>query len=92
MVMAGADFIKTAASGGFWAADENCAVRNYTAEELEALADDQIFATAIGQAFVDQFTAIKEVELTRYLEAVGDEASARDRVTDWETAWYLPYL
>ena len=58
----------------------------------EALAEDQIFATAIGQAFVDQFTAIKEVELTRYLEAVGDEASARDRVTDWETAWYLPYL
>jgi len=38
--MAGADFIKTAASGGFWAADENCAVRNYTAEELEALADE----------------------------------------------------
>ncbi len=59
---------------------------------LEALANDQAFATAIGQAFVDQFTAIKEVELTRYLEAVGDEASARDRVTDWETAWYLPYL
>lgn len=40
MAMAGADFIKTAASGGFWAADETCAVRNYTYEELEALADE----------------------------------------------------
>ena len=40
MVMAGADFIKTAASGGFWAADETCAVRNYTLEELEALSDE----------------------------------------------------
>ena len=40
MVMAGADFIKTAASGGFWAADEVCSVRNYTYEELEALADE----------------------------------------------------
>ncbi|MCK5804240.1 MAG: amidohydrolase family protein [Lentisphaeria bacterium] len=40
MVMAGADFIKTAASGGFWAADEKCSVRNYTLEELVALADE----------------------------------------------------
>ncbi len=40
MIMAGADFIKTAASGGFWAADESCSVRNYTREELEALADE----------------------------------------------------
>lgn len=40
MVQAGADFIKTAASGGFWSADENCSVRNYTLEELVALADE----------------------------------------------------
>lgn len=40
MVMEGADFIKTSASGGFWAADEKCSVRNYTAEELDALADE----------------------------------------------------
>lgn len=40
MVMAGADFIKTAASGGFWAKDEKCSVRNYTFEELEALSDE----------------------------------------------------
>ena len=40
MVMAGAEFIKTAASGGFWAADESCSVRNYTYEELEALVDE----------------------------------------------------
>ena len=40
MVAAGADFIKTAASGGFWGQDENCSVRNYTAEELQALADE----------------------------------------------------
>lgn len=40
MVMAGADFIKTAASGGFWAANEKCSVRNYTLEELLALADE----------------------------------------------------
>ena len=36
----GADFIKTAASGGFWAANETCSVRNYTLEELEALVDE----------------------------------------------------
>lgn len=35
-----ADFIKTAASGGFWDKNENCAVRNYTREELDALADE----------------------------------------------------
>ena len=35
-----ADFIKTAASGGFWAANEKCSVRNYTLEEMEALADE----------------------------------------------------
>ena len=35
-----ADFIKTAASGGFWDKNEKCAVRNYTAEELYALADE----------------------------------------------------
>lgn len=40
MAMAGADFIKTAASGGFWAQDENCSVRNYTYEELNALTDE----------------------------------------------------
>ncbi len=40
MVEAGSDFIKTAASGGFWGEDEVCAVRNYTYEELEALADE----------------------------------------------------
>ncbi len=35
-----ADFIKTAASGGFWSKNEKCAVRNYTREELEALANE----------------------------------------------------
>lgn len=40
MAKEGADFIKTAASGGFWAADEVCSVRNYTLEELVALADE----------------------------------------------------
>ena len=40
MVMAGADFVKTAASGGFWAEDETCSVRNYTYDELEALVDE----------------------------------------------------
>lgn len=36
----GADFIKTAASGGFWSANESCSVRNYTFEELDALVDE----------------------------------------------------
>ncbi|MGI5819973.1 MAG: amidohydrolase family protein [Armatimonadota bacterium] len=40
MVEAGADFIKTAASGGFQWADESVAHRNYTQEELDALADE----------------------------------------------------
>jgi len=40
MVMARADFIKTAASGGFWGQHETCSVRNYTAEELDALVDE----------------------------------------------------
>jgi imidazolonepropionase-like amidohydrolase len=40
MVQAGADFIKTAASGGFWSADEVSTMRNYTLEELVALVDE----------------------------------------------------
>lgn len=40
MVMAGADFIKTAASGGFWAEHERCDSPNYTYEELQALVDE----------------------------------------------------
>lgn len=40
MVQAGADFIKTAASGGFYGKNEVCAMRNYTFEELEALVDE----------------------------------------------------
>jgi imidazolonepropionase-like amidohydrolase len=40
MVMAGADFIKTAASGGFAGVREICTDRNYTYEELEALVDE----------------------------------------------------
>ncbi len=35
-----ADFIKTAASGGFWGKYESCSIRNYTLEELEALVDE----------------------------------------------------
>ena len=34
------DFIKTAASLGIWAIDEKLTARNYTLEELEALADE----------------------------------------------------
>jgi len=40
MVQAGCDYIKTAASGGFWGERETCSVRNYTLEELVALVDE----------------------------------------------------
>ncbi|HHW09759.1 MAG TPA: amidohydrolase family protein [Firmicutes bacterium] len=40
MVQEGADFIKTAASGGFWSEHEHCAMTNYTQEELNALVDE----------------------------------------------------
>lgn len=40
MVQAGADFIKTAASGGFQWAAESVTQRNYTREELDALTDE----------------------------------------------------
>ncbi len=40
MAEAGADFIKTAASGGFWAKNESCSSPNYTLEELAALTDE----------------------------------------------------
>ncbi|MGD9497066.1 MAG: amidohydrolase family protein [Armatimonadota bacterium] len=40
MVQAGADFIKTAASGGFVGKHETCDMRNYTREELVALVDE----------------------------------------------------
>ncbi len=40
MVQAGANFIKTAASGGFFSKDEVCSMRNYTLEELVALVDE----------------------------------------------------
>ncbi len=61
-------------------------------DALAALAADDVFVDAIGRGLVDQFSAIKEAELGKYLEAVGDEASARDEFTDWEKAFYLPYL
>jgi len=40
MVQAGADFIKTSASGGFQWGDEALTFRNYTLEELQALVDE----------------------------------------------------
>lgn len=40
MVQAGVDFIKTASSGGFQWAAESVTQRNYTQEELDALADE----------------------------------------------------
>jgi len=40
------DFIKTAASGGFWAEHEECWWRDYAYEELEALTDE---AHAVGK-------------------------------------------
>jgi len=40
MVKAGADFIKTAASGGFCGKHESCSSPNYTLEELQALTDE----------------------------------------------------
>jgi imidazolonepropionase-like amidohydrolase len=40
MVQAGADFIKTAASGGFYGQNERCADPNYTYEELVALTEE----------------------------------------------------
>ncbi|MGD9518097.1 MAG: amidohydrolase family protein [Armatimonadota bacterium] len=43
---ANVDFIKTAASGGFWAEHEECWWRDYTFEELEALVDE---AHAVGK-------------------------------------------
>jgi imidazolonepropionase-like amidohydrolase len=40
MVQAGSDFIKTAASGGFWGKNEVCSSPNYTPEELTALVEE----------------------------------------------------
>ena len=40
MAQARADFIKTAASGGFFSPHETCSVRNYTLAELAALVDE----------------------------------------------------
>ena len=40
MVEAGADFIKTAASGGFYGRNEQCNSPNYTFEELDALVSE----------------------------------------------------
>jgi len=40
MAEAGADFIKTAASGGFWGKHEGLHLPNYTQEELDALVDE----------------------------------------------------
>ncbi len=40
MAEIGANFIKTAASGGFFGEHESCSVRNYTYEELAALTDE----------------------------------------------------
>ena len=59
---------------------------------LAALEADSAFADAIGRPMVDQFSAIKAVEWEKYVATVGDPASVRDRVTDWEKATYLPYI
>lgn len=59
---------------------------------LAALEADSAFADAIGRQMVDQFSAVKAAEWEKYVTAVGNPDEARDTVTDWENAMYLPYL
>ena len=48
-------------------------------ESLDALAQDETFATAFGREFVDYFSTIKRAEIQRFLSTV----------TDWEQREYI---
>lgn len=94
MVQAGADFIKTAASGGFWGKNEHCAVRNYTLEELEALVDEAhawfrpVVVHAHTQPGIDN--AIRAGADQIHHGAFIDEAGVRG-ILDADL-WYMPTL
>jgi glutamine synthetase len=48
-------------------------------DALDALREDDVFATAMGQAFVDYYLMIKDAEVARFLS----------EVTDWEQREYF---
>lgn len=65
------------------------------AEHLGAALDDLMadpdLVEAVGAELVANLVAVKRHEWERYTAAEGDWDSTRERVTDWELAWYFPF-
>lgn len=94
MAQLGADFIKTAASGGFWGKHEGLKRPNYTREEFEALVDE-----AHAQGLKVGVHAHSQPGLDRAIEAGADmvyhgcliDRSALEKMAERKT-WFLPTL
>ncbi|MDF2722073.1 MAG: amidohydrolase [Paenibacillus sp.] len=94
MLEQGADFIKTAASGGFWYPDESMSSPNYTAEEMNALVDE---AHAWGK--IVGVHVHTQPGLDRAIEAGADiiyhgcmiDSAAIEKMAKKGT-WYMPTL
>lgn len=59
-------------------------------DALEALARDGRLCEALGPELVTAFTMLKRAEWDRYVRAVADPSATE--VTDWELAYYTPFL
>ncbi|HWL50949.1 MAG TPA: amidohydrolase family protein [Chthoniobacteraceae bacterium] len=94
MAQAGADFVKTAASGGFWGKHEGLRLPNYTREEFDALVDEaHAWGMRVG------VHAHSQPGLDRAIEAGADliyhgclmDRAALEKMAGRGT-WFLPTL
>ncbi len=58
-------------------------------EAVEALKNDTLYRSRMGDAFVNYIVNLKEFETKRFLEAEPDWAQEPERVTDWEHREYF---
>jgi len=59
-------------------------------DALEAFRRDERLCDALGSELVTAFTMLKQAEWDRYAKAVADPGSTE--ATDWELAYYTPFL
>jgi glutamine synthetase len=58
---------------------------------LDDLVADSLLVEAVGPDLVANLVDVKRHEWTSYCESEGDWEETRERVTDWELAWYFPF-